>query len=98
MTVKEYTRLADDGNKNCGEHVAVPSDLDFVDLDRLHAGMTSVIESLSGLFKPGMRFTFVARHPDNERNYVVVTDDDLWALAKALATEAAKGDHERGHG
>jgi hypothetical protein len=61
------------------------------DLDRelLRARVAHALDKLSNLFTPGMKLTFVARHPTAPGRHVIVTEDDVPALADLLATEAA---------
>ncbi len=53
-------------------------------LDNVHIEVADALAELSRLFTPGMRLTFIARHPDHDERHVIVTDDDVKALAEML--------------
>ncbi len=55
-----------------------------------HLTIADALGDLAKLFQPGMRLTFIARHPDHAERHVIVTDDDMKGLAELLAREAAK--------
>lgn len=53
-------------------------------LDKIHAAISVELEELSTMFKPHMKLTFIARAPNNDKEVIIVTDDDLMALSKVV--------------
>lgn len=56
----------------------------MTDLQNVHQEIALALADLAKLFKPGMKLTFIARHPEHGERHVIVTDDDLPVIAELL--------------
>jgi hypothetical protein len=57
-------------------------------LVHIHLAVADALGELAKLFKPDMRLTFVARHPDHAERHVIVSDDNTQGLADLFARKA----------
>ncbi|WP_439624102.1 hypothetical protein [Gemmata sp.] len=77
-------------------NIAARAALAHLDRDHLahvHLAAADALGELAKLFKPGMRLTFVARHPDHAERHVIVSDDSTQGLADLMAKKVTE---ERG--
>lgn len=59
-------------------------------LSVIHVRAAAALAGLTDLFTPDMKLTFIARHPDKPEAFVVLTEDDLRAIAATLVRQADK--------